>query len=226
VAVFELRKPTLAVQKEWDEGTFSDSEKAFFADIGITEKFIESAKGAAPLSELQTRKESLLKKRSDVLSRLVINRCFKEPNLLLTQECEPVREFLQELYELVQIDRANLFRKTFAGIAPAIVNLQKQKIGQVIFTRKEIMSLLEGLVPISKMPKGSSMFDIPFLRTLDALVGLGTGPGTPPAGPGSGPGSGTGPGPAPGGLAAITRPGVGSVPTVLNPIGLSGLYSI
>jgi hypothetical protein len=213
VAVFELRKPTLAVQKEWDEGTFSDSEKAFFADIGITEKFIESAKGPAPLSELQTRKESLLKKRSEVLTRLVMNRCFKEQNLLLAHECEPVREFLQELYELVQIDRANLFRKTFAGIAPAIVNLQKQKIGQIIFTRKEIMSLLEGLVPISKMPKGSSMFDIPFLRMVGALVGPGPGSGTPPAGPGG-----------PGGLAAITKPGVGSVPTVLNPIGASWLY--
>jgi hypothetical protein len=221
VAVFELRKPTLAVQKEWDEGTFSDSEKAFFADIGITEKFIESAKGPAPLSELKTRKESLLKKRSEVLTRLVMNRCFKEQNLLLAHECEPVREFLQELYELVQIDRANLFRKTFAGIAPAIVNLQKQKIGQIIFTRKEIMSLLEGLVPISKMPKGSSMFDIPFLRMVGDLVGPGSGPAAPGAPPG--PGSPSGPSGL-GGLAAITKPGVGSVPTVLNPIGLSVLY--
>lgn len=210
VSVFELRKPTLAVQKEWDEGIFSDSEKAFFADIGITEKFIESAKGPAPLSELQTRKESLLKKRSEVLTRLVMNRCFKEQNLLLAYECEPVREFLQELYELLQIDRANLFRKTFAGIAPAIINLQKQKIGQIIFTRKDIMSLLDGLLPISKMPKGSDMFDIPFLRAVGNLMK--------PSGP-SGPG-------APGGLAAITRPGVGRIPTVLDPIGLSGLYSI
>jgi len=220
VAVFELRKPTLAVQKEWDEGTFSDSEKAFFADIGITEKFIESAKGPAPLSELQTRKESLLKKRSEVLTRLVLNRCFKEQNLLLTQECQSVREFLQELYELIQIDRANLFRKTFAGIAPAIVNLQKQKIGQLIFTRKEIMSILDGLLPISKLPKGSDMFDIQFLRTVASLTAPG-GPGAPPAGPGalSGP-------TAPGGLAAITKPGVGRIPTVLDPIGLSSLYSI
>ena len=226
VAVFELRKPTLAVQKEWDEGTFSDSEKAFFADIGITEKFIESAKGPAPLSELQTRKESLLKKRSEVLTRLVLNRCFKEQNLLLTQECQSVREFLQELYELIQIDRANLFRKTFAGIAPAIVNLQKQKIGQLIFTRKEILSLLEGLVPISKLPKGSDMFDIQFLRSVAALTAPG-GPGAPPAGPGgpAGPGALSGP-TAPGGLAAITRPGVGRIPTVLDPIGLSSLYSI
>jgi hypothetical protein len=148
-----------------------------------------------------------------------MNRCFKEQNLLLAHECEPVREFLQELYELVQIDRANLFRKTFAGIAPAIVNLQKQKIGQVIFTRKEIMSLLEGLVPISKMPKGSSMFDIPFLRTVGALVGPGSGPAAP------GPGSPSGPSGL-GGLAAITKPGVGRIPTVLDPIGLSSLYSI
>ena len=229
VAVFELRKPTLAVQKEWDEEIFSDSEKAFFADIGITEKFIESAKGPAPLSELQTRKESLLKKRSEVLTRLVMNRCFKEQNLLLTQECEPVREFLQELYELVQIDRANLFRKTFAGIAPAIVNLQKQKIGQLIFTRKEIMSILEGLVPISKLPKGSDMFDIQFLRSVAALTAPG-GPGAPPASPSppagpAGPGALSGP-TAPGGLAAITKPGVGRIPTVLDPIGLSSLYSI
>ena len=220
VAVFELRKPTLAVQKEWDEEIFSDSEKAFFADIGITEKFIESAKGPAPLSELQTRKESLLKKRSEVLTRLVLNRCFKEQNLLLTQECQSVREFLQELYELIQIDRANLFRKTFAGIAPAIVSLQKQKIGQIIFTRKEILSILDGLLPISKLPKGSDMFDIQFLRTVASLTAPGS-PGAPPAGPGalSGP-------TAPGGLAAITKPGVGRIPTVLDPIGLSSLYSI
>lgn len=214
VNVFELRKPTLAVQKEWDEGTFSDSEKAFFADIGLTDKFIESAKGPAPLSELQTRKESLLKKRGEVLTRLVLNRCFKEPNLLLTQECQSVREFLQELYELIQIDRVNLFRKTFAGIAPAIVSLQKQKIGQIIFTQKEILSLLDGLLPISKMPKGSDMFDIKFLRTVGDLVGPGS--ATPPAGPGA----------PPGGLAAIIKPGVGSVPTALNPIGISALYSI
>jgi hypothetical protein len=159
-----------------------------------------------------------------------MNRCFKEQNLLLAHECEPVREFLQELYELVQIDRANLFRKTFAGIAPAIVNLQKQKIGQVIFTRKEIMSLLEGLVPISKMPKGSSMFDIQFLRTVADLVGPGSGSPSGPGGPGAppGPGGPSGPGapPGPGGLGAITKPGVGSIPIALNPIGLSALYSI
>jgi hypothetical protein len=51
--------------------------------------------------------------------------------------------------------------------------------------------------------------------------GSGSGPG-----PGTGPDSGPGPGSAPGGLGAITKPGVGTVPTVLNPIGLSGLYSI
>jgi len=244
VHVFELRKPTLAVQKEWDEGTFSDSEKDFFADIGITEKFIESAKGPAPLSELQTRKESLLKKRSEVLTRLVMNRCFKEQNLLLAHECEPVREFLQELYELIQIDRANLFRKTFAGIAPAIVNLQKQKIGQVIFTRKDILSLLDGLAPISKKPKGSDMFDIQFLRTVAALTAPGAagpppagpppaGPppaGPPPAGPPSAlPGAGTGLSPdgpgAPRGLTAITRPGVGNLPSELDLLGLSSIYS-
>lgn len=85
------------------------------------------------------------------------------------------------------------------------------------------MSLLEGLVPISKMPKGSSMFDIPFLRMVGALVGPGSGPAAPGAPPG--PGSPSGPSGL-GGLAAITKPGVGSVPTVLNPIGLSALYSI
>jgi hypothetical protein len=209
ITVFEIRKPTLAVQKEWDEGTFSESENGLFADIGITQKFIDSAKGPTPLTELQTRKESLLKKRSEFLSRLVMNRCFKEQNLLLAYECEPVREFLQELYELLQIDRANLFRKTFSGIAPAIVSLQKQKIGQVLFTRKEILSLLDGLLPISKMPKGSDMFDIQFLHTVGNLVASG------PTGPS-----------APGGLSAIARPGVGRVPAVLDPIGLSGLFSI
>jgi len=209
ITVFEIRKPTLAIQKEWDEGTFSESENGLFADIGITQKFIDSAKGPTPLTELQTRKESLLKKRSEFLSRLVMNRCFKEQNLLLAYECEPVREFLQELYELLQIDRANLFRKTFSGIAPAIVSLQKQKIGQILFMRKEILSLLDGLLPISKMPKGSDMFDIKFLRTVSDLVGPG------PTGPG-----------APGGLSAIARPGVGKVPAVLDPIGLSSLYSI
>ena len=247
VNVFEIRKPTLAIQKEWDAGTFSDSEKAIFADIGITDKFIKSAEGSSPLSELQTRKESLLKKRSEFLMRLVMNRCFKDQNLLLAYECEPVREFLQELYELIQIDRANLFRKTFAGIAPAIINLQKQKIGQVVFTRKDIMSLLDGLLPISKKPKGSLMFDIQFLRTAGTLTAPGLpgpaapppgppgpaapppgppGPAAPPPGPPGPPGpAAPPPGPAaPAGLAAITKPGVGSLPTVLDPIGISALY--
>ena len=75
------------------------------------------------------------------------------------------------------------------------------------------------------MPKGSSMFDIPFLRIVDALAGPGSGsppgPGA-PAGPGAPP---AGPGSPPGGLAVITKPGVGTVPIVLNPIGLSVLYS-
>jgi hypothetical protein len=148
-----------------------------------------------------------------------MNRCFKEQNLLLAHECEPVREFLQELYELIQIDRANLFKKTFAGIAPAIVNLQKQKIGQVIFTRKDILSLLDGLVPISKKPKGSDMFDIQFLRAVGNLMGPGAG-APPPAGPAPGT-----PGPAPRGLTAITRPGVGNLPGELDLLGLSSLYS-
>jgi hypothetical protein len=222
VNVFEIRKPTLVIQKEWDAGTFSDSEKAIFADIGITDKFIKSAEGSSPLSELQTRKESLLKKRSEFLMRLVMNRCFKDQNLLLAYECEPVREFLQELYELIQIDRANLFRKTFAGIAPAIINLQKQKIGQVVFTREDIMSLLDGLLPISKMPKGSRMFEIEFLNSEFIVPHNPSYPPpprhtSPPPGPPGPPGP-----PVPPGPPSILGAGTGLVPAGLTAIDIRG----
>ena len=198
---FAIRKPTLAVQKEWKNGNYSDGEKAFFADIGITEKFIKSAEGVSPKTELQSRKEALLEKRGDLLSRIGINKCFKEPNLLFTYECEKVRDFLQELYELIQIDRANLFRKTFSGIAPALVTLRKKKLGDIIFTRKDILSLLEGVIAKSKKPKVSSIFDIEFLKTISREKGLS--------------------GPPPGGLGPVLRPGNHTLPTELH--GLSAL---
>ena len=198
---FAIRKPTLAVQKEWKNGNYSDGEKAFFADIGITEKFIKSAEGVSPKTELQSRKEALLEKRGDLLSRIGINKCFKEPNLLLTYECEKVRDFLQELYELIQIDRANLFRKTFSGIAPALVTLRKKKLGDIIFTRKDILSLLEGVVAKSKKPKVSSIFDIEFLKTISREKGRS--------------------GPPPGGLGPVLRPGNHTLPSELH--GLAAL---
>ena len=200
---FAIRKPTLAVQKEWKNGNYSDGEKAFFADIGITDKFIKSAEGVSPKTELQSRKEALLEKRGDLLSRIGINKCFKEPNLLLTYECEKVRDFLQELYELIQIDRANLFRKTFSGIAPALVTLRKKKLGDIIFTRKDILSLLEGVIAKSKKPKVSSIFDIEFLKTISREKGLSGRP--------------------PGGLGPVLRPGNHTLPTELH--GLSALSS-
>jgi len=198
---FAIRKPSLAVQKEWKNGNYSDGEKAFFADIGITEKFIKSAEGVSPKTELQSRKEALLEKRGDVLSRIGINKCFKEPNLLLTYECEKVRDFLQELYELIQIDRANLFRKTFSGIAPALVTLRKKKLGDIIFTRKDILSLLEGVMAKSKKPKVSSIFDIEFLKTISREKGRS--------------------GPPPGGLGPVLRPGNHTLPSELH--GLAAL---
>ena len=86
------------------------------------------------------------------------------------------------------------------------------------------MSLLDGLLPISKMPKGSRMFEIEFLRTVDTLTAPGPpGPAAPPPGPPGPAAPPPGP-PGPAGLAAITKPGVGSLPTVLDPIGISALY--
>jgi hypothetical protein len=198
---FAIRKPTLAVQKEWKNGNYSDGEKAFFADIGITDKFIKSAEGVSPKNELQSRKEALLEKRGDLLTRIGINKCFKEPNLLLTYECEKVRDFLQELYELIQIDRANLFRKTFSGIAPALVTLRKKKVGEIIFTRKDILNLLEGIIAKSKKPKVSSIFNIEFLKTISREKGRS--------------------GPPPAGLGPVLREGNHTLPTELH--GLSAL---
>ena len=95
--VYEIRKATIATQTEWEEGTFTDSEKALFNSLGLTDDFF--AKNPSP------EKDKLKVGRAKLLMSLVMSSCFKDTTYLLKSECEFVREYLQSLLEIRQMER-------------------------------------------------------------------------------------------------------------------------
>jgi hypothetical protein len=100
--IFTIQKPTAEVMTAWKAGTFSESETAMFNEIGINEDFLKA---------VTQRKQKLLDKRAGFLQNLVLNQCFKAHNI--RYECDMVREFLQELLELKQIERLNKITRAF-----------------------------------------------------------------------------------------------------------------
>ena len=95
--VYEIRKATLATQTEWEEGTFTDSEQSLFNSLGLTETFF--TQNPSP------EKDKLKAGRAKLLMTLVMSSCFKDTKYLLHNECEFVREYLQSLLEIRQMER-------------------------------------------------------------------------------------------------------------------------
>jgi len=95
--LYEIRKATVATQTEWEEGTFTDSEKALFTSLGLTDDFFKTH----PSPE----KEKLKAGRGKFLMSLTMSSCFKDMKYLLKSECEFVRDYLQSLLEIRQMER-------------------------------------------------------------------------------------------------------------------------
>jgi hypothetical protein len=78
------------------------AEKDLFTEIGINEAF---------LKEITSRKQALLDRRAGFLQNLVLYQCFNSQNI--RYECDMVREFLQDLLELKQIERLTKITRSF-----------------------------------------------------------------------------------------------------------------
>ncbi len=95
--VYQIRKATVATQTEWEEGTFTPSEQALFTSLGLTDDFFK--KNPSP------EKDKLKAGRGKFLMSLIMSSCFKDMKYLLKSECEFVRDYLQSLLEIRQMER-------------------------------------------------------------------------------------------------------------------------
>jgi len=95
--IYQIRKATVATQTEWEEGTFIESEQALFNSLGLTDNFFTTH----PSPE----KEKLKAGRAKLLLSLTLSMCFKDTQYLLRSECEFVRDYLQSLLEIRQMER-------------------------------------------------------------------------------------------------------------------------
>lgn len=95
--IYQIRKATVATQTEWEEGTFTESEQELFNSLGLTDNFFTTH----PSPE----KEKLKAGRAKLLMSLTLSACFKDTQYLLHSECEFVRNYLQSLLEIRQMER-------------------------------------------------------------------------------------------------------------------------
>jgi hypothetical protein len=95
--VYQIRKATIATQTEWEEGTFTESEQALFNSLGLTTDFFTT--------QPSPEKEKLKAGRAKLLMSLTLSGCFKDTQYLLHSECEFVRDYLQSLLEIRQMER-------------------------------------------------------------------------------------------------------------------------
>jgi hypothetical protein len=113
--VYQIRKATVSTQTEWEEGSFTESEQALFKSLGLTDEFF--AKDPSP------EKEKLKAGRAKLLMALVMSSCFKDTKYLLHSECEFVRDYLQSLLEIRQMERLRAVSEILGTFEEAAISV-------------------------------------------------------------------------------------------------------
>ena len=113
---FKLRKPTTEIQKEWMSSKFTESELDFFAHLGITSEFS---------SDPNPRKVKLVEDRGKFLLYFTVHKCLDNPNVMFRYECEFIHNYINELYEILHIDKIKRFTKQFTDVTQAAVQVKK-----------------------------------------------------------------------------------------------------
>jgi hypothetical protein len=143
--VYQIRKATTAAQTEWEEGTFTDSEKALFTSLGLTDEFFTTN----PTPE----KDKLKAGRGKLLLSLVMSSCFKDTKYLLHSECEFVRDYLQSLLEIRQLERLRAVSEilgTFEDTAFSVIAAPRTAAAAAASGKGKVGALLENLNTLFK----------------------------------------------------------------------------
>lgn len=127
--MFKIRTYNEATVTEWKAGKFTDEEQKLFQAIGFDKEFVDKA-AAAPTSDsdelLETRKE-LVAGRGKLLEILSSTTCLKTSDFMMKSECEFMREFLQDLLYVRQLDRIQAITKQLSGVDDFFVEVGKVK---------------------------------------------------------------------------------------------------
>lgn len=117
---YEIRKATDEVLAEWANATFSTDEKRLLVAIGLDDAFEEAAK-------TDPEKKSILARRPEFLRTLVVTKCMNDSYYLLNPECNFLREFLEDLLILRQLDRIKAATSFLAEIEDFSIALEVEK---------------------------------------------------------------------------------------------------
>jgi hypothetical protein len=186
--IFTIRKALSSIMEEWKKGNFTYynpkeatatptslarphlAEKDLFTEIGINEAF---------LKDVTPRKQELLDRRAGFLQNLVLYQCFNSQNI--RYECDMVREFLQDLLELKQIERLSKITRSFittnvnVELGDSLNKDDTTKPFAVANTIKTVENLLATLfveVPTAKLRKQGNRPDFSLSGFISPLSGL------------------------------------------------------
>lgn len=108
--IYQVRKATIQTQEDWEKGIFSPSEQELLNVIGLTDEFFKEY----PTPE----KDELKAGRGKFLMGLVVSSCFIDTTYLLKSECDFVRDYLQKLLEIRQMERLRAVSALFTTVDP------------------------------------------------------------------------------------------------------------
>jgi len=183
--IFTIRKALSSIMEEWKKGNFTYynpeeatatptslarphlAEKDLFTEIGINEAFLQD-----PHSET---KQALLDRRAGFLQNLVLYQCFNSHNI--RYECDMVREFLQDLLELKQIERLSKITRSFitTNVNVELRDSLNKDEPSALNTMKTVENLLATLfveVPTVKLRKQGNRPDFSLSGFISPLSGL------------------------------------------------------
>lgn len=124
--VYRIRKYDEATLEAWRSSIFSEGEKELFQEIGIDEEFIKKSKEVST-DDLGEKRKAIVAGRGKLLEILTTTTCLNTASYLLRSECEYMREYLQDLFFIRQMDRLQAITSQLSGIDDFMVDLSKIK---------------------------------------------------------------------------------------------------
>lgn len=138
--IYSIRKATVPVQTAWEKGEFTDSEKELFTALGLTDDFFT----IYPSPE----KDKLKAQRADFLLGIVMSSCFNDTNLLMKSDCEKVREFLQSLLEIRQLDRLRAYSEVMNSFTDVSIDLIRSVPARTSVDKGKVKSFFENITTL------------------------------------------------------------------------------
>jgi len=123
--IFKIRAYSETTVAEWKAGKFSEEEQNLLKAIGLNDEFSKKASGPAPRNEIDEMRIELLAGRGKLLEILSSTTCLKTRDYMMKSECEFMRDFLQDLLYIRQMDRIQAITKQLSGVDDFLVDVGK-----------------------------------------------------------------------------------------------------